>query len=135
MMAVETDTHEFHALLADKTSEAAVQLDGQGKALHVNPSFLRMFGYKAKEVLKYDVDRVFAKSSRDRFNKTLAACLENGKKDTLELKALTKKGKELPVRISVVPYRNQKDPGAMVLIRDFSEQLKLSEELEAIRSS
>jgi diguanylate cyclase (GGDEF)-like protein/PAS domain S-box-containing protein len=126
---------EIHALLAKTTSEAAVHLDEKGRVLYVNPTFVRMFGYKGKEVVKKDVNKVFAQHSQDRFKQKISACLTNGERSASNLRALTKKGQQLPVRVTIIPHRWRGDPAAMVLIRDLTEQLKITEELEAVKSS
>ena len=126
---------EIHALLAKTTSEAAVHLDEKGRVLYVNPTFVRMFGYKGKEVVKKDVNKVFAEHSQDRFKQKISACLTNGERSASNLRALTKKGQQLPVRVTIIPHRWHGDPAAMVLIRDLTEQLKITEELEAVKSS
>jgi PAS domain S-box-containing protein len=51
------------------------------------------------------------------------------------MKALTKKGRPLPVRVTIIPHRWHGVSAAMVLIWDLSEQLKITEELEALKSS
>jgi len=121
--------------LAKTTSEAAVHLDEKGRVLYVNPTFVRMFGYKGKEVVKKDVNKVFAEHSQDRFKQKISACLTNGERSASNLRALTKKGQQLPVRVTIIPHRWHGDPAAMVLIRDLTEQLKITEELEAVKSS
>jgi PAS domain S-box-containing protein len=121
--------------LAKTTSEAAVHLDEKGRVLYVNPTFVRMFGYKGKEVIKKDVNKVFAEHSQDRFKQKISACLTNGERSASNLRALTKKGQPLPVRVTIIPHRWHGDPAAMVLIRDLTEQLKITEELEAVKSS
>ena len=135
MAIAEREATEIHALLAETTSEAAVHLDGQGKVLYVNPTFTRMFGYKSKDVLKHEVNKIFTERSQGRFEQKIAACLNNGERSASNLRGLTKKGQKIPVRVTVIPHRWRGDPAALVLIRDLSEQLKITEELEALKSS
>jgi PAS domain S-box-containing protein len=135
MAIAERETTEIHALLAETTSEAAVHLDGQGKVIYVNPTFSRMFGYRAKDVLKRELNKIFTERSQGRFEQQIAACLNSGDRSALNLRALTKKGQKLPVRVTFIPHRWHSDTAALVLIRDLSEQLKITEELEALKSS
>jgi PAS domain S-box-containing protein len=135
MAIAEREASEIHALLAETTSEAAVHLDGQGRVLYVNPTFIRMFGYRARDVLKQEIDKIFVERSQDRFKQKIASCLNNAERSASNLRALTKKGQQLPVRVTIIPHRWHGDPAAMVLIRDLSEQLKITEELEALKSS
>jgi PAS domain S-box-containing protein len=129
------EANQIHTLLAENTSEAAVHLDGQGTVLYVNPTFVQMFGYNGKDATKHDVVRVFDERSRDRFKQKIAGCLSNGERSSSNLRGLTKKGRQLPVRVTIIPHRWHGDPAAMVLIRDLSEQFKVTEELEAVKSS
>jgi PAS domain S-box-containing protein len=135
MALAETDTTEIHALLAETTSEAAVHLDGQGKVLYVNPTFTRMFGYRGRDVLNRDVNKLFEERSQERFKQKITACLEGGERSASNLRALTKKGQQLPVRVTVIPHLWRGDPAAMVLIRDLSEQFRITDELKALKSS
>jgi PAS domain S-box-containing protein len=135
MVTAEQEASEIHALLAETTSEAAIHLDGTGKVLYVNPTFTRMFGYKDKEALGDDVGKIFAATSKGRFNQKIAACLEGGDRSASNLRAVNRNGQQFPVRATVIPHRWRGVPAAMVLIRDISEQLKVTEELEALKSS
>jgi PAS domain S-box-containing protein len=135
MAIAEREANEIHALLAETTSEAAIHLDGQGRVLYVNPTFTRMFGYKSKDVLKHPMNKIFGERSQNRFEQKITACLDAGERSALNLRALTKKGQQLPVRVTIIPHQWHGDPAAMVLIRDLSEQLKVTEELEALKSS
>ena len=135
MAIAERETNEIHALLAETTSEAAIHLDGQGRVLYLNPTFTRIFGYRSKDILKHEVSKIFAERSQNRFKQKIAACLNSAERSASNLRALTKKGRQLPVRVTIIPHQWHGDSAAMVLIRDLSEQLKVTEELEALKSS
>jgi diguanylate cyclase (GGDEF)-like protein/PAS domain S-box-containing protein len=135
MAIAEQEASEIHALLAQTTSEAAIHLDGDQKILYVNPTFVRLFGYKSGDALKHDAVKIFAERSRNRFKDKITACLNDAERSASNLRALTKKGEQLPVRVTIIPHRWRGDPAAMVLIRDLTEQLKVTEELEALKSS
>ncbi len=135
MTIAETETTEIHALLAETTSEAAIHLDGRGKVLYVNPTFTRIFGYRGREVLNHGANKFFAERSQERFKQKITACLEGGERSASNLRALTNTGQQLPVRVTVIPHLWRGDPAALVLIRDLSEQLKITDELKALKSS
>ena len=135
MAIAEREANEIHALLAETTSEAAIHLDGQGRVLYLNPTFTRIFGYRSKDILKHEVSKIFAERSQNRFKQKIAACLNSAERSASNLRALTKKGRQLPVRVTIIPHQWHGDSAAMVLIRDLSEQLKVTEELEALKSS
>ena len=92
MPTVEQQTSEIHALLAETTSEAAVHLDGDGKVLYVNPTFTRMFGYKGKEILKQEVNRIFAERSREQVQAKDRLLSEKRRAQRLESQGLHEKG-------------------------------------------
>ena len=135
MVTAEREANEIHALLAETTSEAAIHLDGDGRVLYVNPAFTRMFGYKDEGALRDGAGMVFAESSKGRFNQKIADCLNGEERSASNLRAVTSRGRQLPVRVTIIPHRWHGDPAAMVLIRDISEQLRVTEELEALKSS
>ncbi|MBN2552049.1 MAG: EAL domain-containing protein, partial [Spirochaetales bacterium] len=135
MATAEREANEIHALLAETTSEAAIHLDCNGRVLYVNPAFTRMFGYKDEVVLRDGAGMVFAGTSKRRFDQKIADCLNGAERSASNLRAVNSRGRQLPVRVTIIPHRWHGDPAAMVLIRDISEQLKVTEELEALKSS
>jgi len=135
MASAGAEVSEIHALLADTTSEAALHLDEHAKALYVNPTFVQLFGYRSRDIIKREALRFFSDRSQIRFQQLIDACLKQGQRSACNLTACTKQKRTLPVRVTIIPHRWRGTPAAMVLIRNLTDQLKITEELEALKSS
>lgn len=124
------DSEERFILLADLTIEGIVLHKG-GVVIDVNDSFLKLSGFKRKEVLGKNLIDIFI---HDNF-KTL--CIENVRSqntEPYEVKAIKKNGQELWVQIIGKPYRFFGKNARVAAIRDISQQKSIEEKLKSKES-
>jgi len=129
---VESDKN-FH-LFANRLRDAIVIVDHEGRVAYWNPAAEHLFGYTMEEVLEKDVHQLLAP---DRYRGDYERGLQNFNKtgrgdalgNVLELKALTKSGKEIPVELSLSALELDGKMGAVAVIRDISGRKKMEKQL------
>ncbi|GAB3169376.1 PAS domain S-box protein [Telluribacter humicola] len=129
-------------LIMNAALDAIICIDKQGSIIYWNPRAEKIFDWKAKEVMGFNISEVIVPplyrkrhdKGMDRYNQTGHGPALNV---LLELTAVKKGGKEFPVELTVLPIKQEEDEEFFcAFIRDISERkkqesevLKLSERL------
>ncbi len=104
-----------------------------GKITYVNDAFLKMYGVSdKKDVVGRYVVEFIAERDRERAAQKSLECINTGKGFAGEFAALTMKGKEIPVEVtvSVMKDGNGKELGFVDIVRDVSERKQFFKKLE-----
>jgi PAS domain S-box-containing protein len=122
-------------ILAETIADAVVTIDGRSRILYVNPSASRMFGYSASEMLGRSLTLLMPERLRGRHEASLARYLKTRRKhldwQAVELVALHKSGREIPVEISFGESKGRAAPTFTGVVRDITERKRA----EAVRSA
>jgi diguanylate cyclase (GGDEF)-like protein/PAS domain S-box-containing protein len=129
------EEHSIQALLAETSAEAAAHLDKQGHILYVNSTFTRILGYQQQEVLGSEVESLFERDSAKAFAEKFNACKRERTRSFSDLTARHKRGRQVPVRVTLIPHRWRGEEAVLALVLDLSERNKIIEELEAVKNS
>ncbi len=116
--------------------DAVVMMDSEGTVAYWNPAAERVFGWRADEVVGRDLHRFLAPARfLDAFVKAFPRFLLTGEGaavgKTLDLAAIHKDGRELPVELSLSAIRVNNRWHAVGIMRDTSERMVTQRALEA----
>jgi PAS domain S-box-containing protein len=128
------ESEERHRMLLERLPESIVVYDMEGKAIFVNPSFEKTFGWSREEVLGKKIDFVppeLEAETRSAVQKMLA---DGHEKMFFETRRLTKNGDQLDVRVHTAPFYdpNGLKVGNIVILNDITERKRAE---EAIKNS
>ena len=133
-----------YGLLGKSGSVAAATIEGMpdgvmlvdmsGKIIYVNKAFERMLGYRADELIgasALELPTYRQSKDRDKAREYLMKIIEKGGAEHIDMSAITKDGKEVPINFTASVIRDpQGVPEAMVaVIRDISERKSAEEAL------
>src|SRR3972149_6004209 len=131
------DSAFLQNILDSSTEYAIIGQDLDGKILLWNEGAHRLYGYEAAEVMG-KVASSFLNTPEDiqegKQDEMMKATLHDGKWEGT-ITRLHKDGKSFPIRLVITPRydRAGKPIGFLMISKNISEEIKLSEELKAIQ--
>jgi two-component system, cell cycle sensor histidine kinase and response regulator CckA len=122
---------DLYRSLLNSSADAVVVYDLEGKTQYVNPSFTRIFGWSAEEVLNSRMPYL-PDSEREASMNLIEHLIRDGKPCTgFETKRYTKDGRILDISLSGSHFHDheRKAAGMIVVLRDITERKLLEEQL------
>jgi len=114
---------------------AMVMADTKGRVLRVNRRFLKVFGYKAPEILGKSIDKLVAPRKQLRAAESVTRRAARGKSCFFETIREMKDGTPLNVTVQVFPIRVKgKQVASFGIYRDITERKRAEEKLQAERN-
>jgi len=99
------DSHDKFKKVVDAAADAIVVFDREGKILYWNQAAEKLFGYKAKDVIGAQLERVIPERYREDYRIALKNFREKKRlrpiKRSFESEIIGKNGKEIPIAASV----------------------------------
>src|ERR1043166_4205377 len=119
--------------------DAVVMIDEAGRIVDWNPQAERLFGWSRAEAIDRTMaELIVPREFRERHQKGLETYLATGQGPILgkrlELPALRKDGRRIPIELTVIPLRVNSKAFFSAFIRDLSEQKKAEENLALLAS-
>lgn len=109
--------------------DAILIVDAEGTIRDANPQALTLLGYEEGELLGEAVERVVPPGVRPRHRAHRAAYMAAPRSRPmgvgLELRALRKDGRTVPVEISLSPFRTEAERLVIAVVRDVTERNRL----------
>ena len=122
---------EKSAIYLDAMGDALFVLDAQGNIIKSNKTASEWWGYSPEEFLKMTGEQLFVEGKREKCRVEMEEAVRTGTPRIYETIALTKDGKEIPVRNSgtVMKDAEGKLMGFINVLRDITERKKMQERL------
>jgi PAS domain S-box-containing protein len=125
---------EFNESIVESVNVGLLAVDDRGKITRCNSTFEEMFGISRKETVGRSADEIFDKD----FAAQIETILGKSKwhlteiRHAYKLNAVTSAGKELVLNIAAAPLRSVSNrlTGAIVVLEDVSDRIKLEESLQ-----
>lgn len=125
---------EFNESIVESVNVALLAVDDAGKIIRCNSTFEEMFGLSREQTVAKSAEEIFDPE----FAKNLASILGKSRwhlteiRHAYKLKALTGDSRTLVLNVAVAPLRpvSQEQTGAIIVIEDVSERIKLEETLQ-----
>lgn len=129
------ESEERFRAISEMALDAVIMIDEKGRVVYWSPSAEKTFGYAAGEVQGRDVHRLLMPSRYGEKQKQgFSAFRVSGKGHAvgrvLEMTALHREGREIPVEIAVSPIKVGSGYWASAIIRDITERKEAKEILE-----
>jgi PAS domain S-box-containing protein len=130
-------TTELHTITS-VALDAMIMIDPQGKVVHWNPAAERIFGYAREEILGRSAHQTLTPprlraDATAGFERFATAGTGRVVGQVLELTALRHDGSEIPIEISVAPFRQPDGWWAVAIVRDITRRKHAEEALEKER--
>lgn len=124
--------HENELLsIVDSMAEGVLTTDSEGIISEFNPSAEKILGYTRLEVIGNTINMFIPESSRDRHNGLLSTFVNSESENLVarDMKAVTKEGVEVPIRLSVgrLPQGDVKREMFICTFLDVSKEKKQEE--------
>lgn len=124
----------FHA-----APDAVIVIDGEGMIMNWNPRAEALFGWTAGEVINQPLSEfIIPQRYREAHKEGLRRYLQTGKAvvlgKTIEIRAITKKGDELDVALSISPSFVDNRHLFIGFVRDITTQKKAEEEIRLLNA-
>jgi PAS domain S-box-containing protein len=123
---------EFRNLL-DSAPDAMVIADGDGAITMVNRQTEALFGYDREELLGQPVEILMPERFRSGHPHQRQSFMEGSTSRSMglgmELRAVTKHGREFPIEVSLSPIESGKGPMVAAAMRDISERVEAEAEI------
>ncbi len=122
--------------ITGSAQDGIIMIDPHGTVSFWNPAAERIFGYSAADVIGKDLHKILAPERytvgyRDAFAEFQSSGTGAGIGKILEVEALAKDGREVPVQLALSAVRLNDGWHAIGLVRDITEQRKYEAEREA----
>ena len=129
------DSEERFLVIASAVQNAVIMIDDRARVIHWSPAGKRILGYAPEEMLGQDLHRVIAPSrSYEQFQQGFQRFQETGQgpivNRTIELRALTRDGREIPVEVSISATRYREQWHAVGILRDITDRKRAEEQLQ-----
>ena len=125
--------------LAESAPDAILTIDEASIILSANPATERVFGYEPEELVGQSLTRLIPERMRGAHDAGIARYVRTGRRNIpwtgVQLPALTKDGREIPVEISFGEFRDER--GRRIFsgfVRDISERVRAERELQEARA-
>ncbi len=134
-----TEREELFRLISENAADMIALVDANGRRLYSSPSYQKLLGYSADELVKTSAYEQIHPDDRDAVIAAITAARQSGVGHRLEYRVRHKNGRWLVVESTASVARNhEKDERLVIVNRDITdrkqleEQLYLSQKLEAI---
>lgn len=122
--------------LAESAPDAILTIDEESTILSANPAVERIFGYMPDELVGRRLTALIPERLRASHEAGIARYLRTGQRNIpwtgVQLPALTKDGREIPVEISFGQFNDDSDRRVFSgFVRDVSERVRYEQELQA----
>lgn len=118
-----------YRMVFEAAPDALLIVDEEGVIRDVNEQAVQLLGYDRDELVGCVVERVVPREARSRHRAHRAAYMDAPEARPmgigLELRALRKDGREVPVEISLSPCKTPQGPLVIAAVRDVSERRRL----------
>jgi PAS domain S-box-containing protein len=126
--------------LAKSAPDAILTIDDESTILSANPAVERIFGYAPSELVGRSLTTLIPERLRPAHVAGIARYLRTGRRNIpwtgVQLPALTKDGREIPVEISFGQFVGDDDTRVFSgFVRDISERVRYEQELEAAHAA
>ncbi len=129
------EIEERHRVIAETASDAIITIDETSTILFVNPAAGRIFGYSTEELKGASLTMLMPDYLRHVHNAGITRYVETGEKHIpwtgVELPALHKSGREIPVEISFGEFAAEGRRFFTGIIRDIGERKRAEKRLAA----
>jgi len=127
------DQEWFNALL-DSSLDCIIVIDHDGIIVEYNHAAETVFGYLTEEAVGRRLDElIIPERYRKRHREGMVCYLRTGKGNIIgrrvEVHALTKRGKEIPVELTVLPIHPGRSPYFTACLRDITERKAAEEKI------
>ncbi len=121
--------------IADSANDAIIIMGPDGKITFWNPAAQRILGYKPEEAVGRDLHQLIAPELyHSSYKKRMPLFKKTGKGNavgrTLELEAMHKDGREIPIELSLSSFKTSDGWHAVGFIKDISDRRKATEALQ-----
>ncbi|MEA2054605.1 MAG: PAS domain S-box protein [Candidatus Thermoplasmatota archaeon] len=124
----------FQALF-EGSPEAIVSLDGKHRVIDVNPSFVKLFGYKLDEMKGKNIDDFILSDEKEKEGRAITKKVLGGETVMIESLRKRKDGSLVPVSIIAAPiFIDDHQVGIFGIYRDVTEKKEAEEEKEFYNS-
>jgi PAS domain S-box-containing protein len=122
-----------YRMLTQTAADAIVTTDGQGRITDWNLAAERMFGHPREQIIGQPVSMLVAQRHQTEFREGLRKAIEVERagviNEGVEMSALTRAGREIPVEFSLSKWQVGPDTFLTGVIRDISERKRKDEQL------
>ena len=120
--------------------DAVIVMDGEGMVVNWNPRAEAIFGWTAREVINQPLSEfIIPQRYREAHKEGLRRYLQTGEAvvlgKTIEIRAITKKGDELDVALSIAPSFVDDRHLFIGFVRDITTQKKAEEEIKLLNTA
>ncbi len=131
------ESEEFFRTILETSRDAIIRIDGEGRIVYWNPAAERIIGYTSEEARGKDVHLLMAPESYyDAYTKGFSKFKKTGTGPvvgkTLEMVAVRKDGKEIPIELSLSAIKLKGEWNAIGLIRDISARKEAEEKIKEL---
>ena len=113
------------------TQYAFVVLDPHGRVCYWNPAAQMVLGYTEEEVLGRKLQEfLIPRDQRTIYEEILAELEREAKSKHLELEALTRDGRPIPIELSILAVRVEGERYIVVVVRDITERRLTEQKVE-----
>ncbi|NIA10165.1 MAG: PAS domain S-box protein, partial [Nitrospiraceae bacterium] len=124
----------FQALF-ESSPEAIVSLDKDHNVIDVNPSFIRLFGYKLDEIKGKNLDNFILPDEKEKEGRDVTRKVMKGETVVMETVRRRKDGSSVPVSLLGAPiFVDGNQVGIFGIYRDITEKREAEEEKEFYNS-
>jgi PAS domain S-box-containing protein len=122
---------ESLAMVARQSENAIMLMDAQGNILWTNDSFTRMYEYSYEEFTKALGDNIRKTSFSGEINERLRRCFTHKRAVNYDAPNITKTGKEIWTRTSLIPLLNESNEvvGLVTIDSDIDARVRVGEKL------
>jgi PAS domain S-box-containing protein len=127
-----------HRAILEAALDGVISIDEQGRVTYVNPAAERIFGYRAGEIEGRELAETLVPTSlRDAHRRGFARYLATGQGRILgrriEISAMRADGSEFPAELTVTRADLAGAPAFVGYVRDITDLMRATEDLEAAR--
>ncbi|MDX2359524.1 MAG: histidine kinase dimerization/phosphoacceptor domain -containing protein [Crocinitomicaceae bacterium] len=120
LRAIKSNQRNLENILENNPEGILIIRDNE--VLYRNPEIVSLVGEQ------FDFETLFTPTDQKKFNKALEVHLENGSRQSIQLKLKTLKDENLLMDITVVPTRYEEEAASLIIMKDVSVQNTLAKE-------
>jgi PAS domain S-box-containing protein len=119
---------EWLRTIVSASADAVIAVDASARVTLFSPSATRLLGWTEAEMLGEGVERLMPERMRERHREYLRSYFRTGKPDgaigkTIELPAITRRGEELTVELTLSAGVAAGSPFALAIVRDVTDRM------------